>query len=243
MKRVLDILLSIKTAFSIMNLFILFAFLGSIIFPRNLAFFSGIDETPLFKWLATEGKIGITWWIYALILSLALLGINTVFCTADAFLRRLSRRNLLLKLSPQIMHIGVLFVMLGHLLTAATGLKEDILLEKGKPPVEVNGLHVRLDDLDVKTDEEGYDIDWRAVVEVDGKEGKRQLQLRPSRPVYYGSVGFFIQAATKDETEVSALVRLTVDPGALWALLGGILLSLGGMGFIYSRFSMVQNKR
>ena len=40
----------------------------------------------------------------------------------------IGRRDFLARLYPQLMHIGVLLVMLGYLLTAWMGVREDVLL-------------------------------------------------------------------------------------------------------------------
>jgi len=66
-----------------------------------------------------------------MIAMLAVLAVSTLFCTAEAILSWSSRQTFLLKLSPQVMHIGVLFIMLGHLLTASMGFKMDVLLKQG----------------------------------------------------------------------------------------------------------------
>lgn len=238
MRFLLRFFLSIKTTFSLMIIFIVVAVIGSVIHPRNLAFFSGIDETPLFKWLKEAGRIDLTWWIYGLIVVLAILAINTIVCTIEAIVKRLSKKNLLIKLSPQIMHIGVLFIMLGHLLTASIGMKDDILIKTESPPQVIQGLMVSLSDVQVVTNEEGYDIDWTAVIKIkDSAGGNRSLTLKPARPVYAGQIGFFVQSVTKDENETSALIRVSKDTGALWALVGGILLSAGGIIFVYAKFS------
>ena len=235
MKRLYDILLSVRTAFYLMVAFSVIAVTGSVIHPRNLSFFSGIDSTPLFKWLSRSDHIEITWWIYAMILVLALLGINTLACTVDALIKRVRLKNLMLKLSPQLIHIGVMMIMIGHLLTASLGLKMDLFLEKGKAIRVAANRVVGLDAVEVVTNEDGYVVDWTSHIWLKTDKKRYDLILKPSRPVYRAGLGFFVQAATGDEEETSSLVRVTADPGAPWAFIGGAIVVVGGIMFLFAR--------
>lgn len=236
MKSIMQFFLSLKTAFWLFLLFIIILFIGSLSLPNNLAFFSGIDDAPLFRWLAEAGTIPITWWIYALIALLAVLAVSTIFCTIEALLKRVSRRQLALKLSPQVMHIGVLFIMLGHLLTASLGSKMDVLLKQGEQKV-VGTAAVMLQDVKVWKDQNGYDSDWEA--KLIWMEGKNNIEtsLKPAHPRYIGVFGLYTKAVSLEPSR-TALIRVCKDPGAVWALFGGVLLSAGGIGFLYGRFGM-----
>jgi len=228
-------LLSVKTVILFYLLFIFTALIGSVKIPANLAFFSGIDDTPLFRWLAENGKPSLTWWIYALIVILAFFALSTIVCTIDALLKRYPRRMLLLKLSPQVMHLGVLFIMLGHLLTASTGMREDILLQAGEKKEIPAGGTLALKDVSVRKDRFGYDADWITKIEYVKGDSREEFILRPVRPARKGRFGFFFRSATT-EPEMNALIRVTIDNGAPWALLGGTILCFGSVGFAVARF-------
>src|SRR5574337_233903 len=237
MKSIMQFFLSLKTAFGVFAVFIVILLIGSLSLPGNLAFFSGIDDTPLFRWLAEAGTIPVTWWIYALIALLGVLAVSTVFCTIEALLKRMNRRRLALALSPQVMHIGVLFVMLGHLLTAAFGFKTDVLLKQGEQTMVAADTGVSLKDVRVWKDRNGYDADWEA--KLVWAEGKNSIEtsLKPARPRYIGLFGLYSKSVSL-EPSPAALIRVCRDPGAAWALFGGVLLSAGGIGFLYGRFGM-----
>lgn len=237
MKTILQFFLSLRTAFGLFLLFIVILFIGSLSLPANLAFFSGIDETPLFKWLAAAGNVPVTWWIYALIGLLGVLAVSTIFCTAEALITRTGSRQLFLRLSPQAMHIGVLFIMLGHLLTASMGFKMDVLLKQGERRAIAGTADIVLRDVKVWKDRNGYDIDWEAQVEWTEGGERVDAGLRPARPRYFGLFGLYSTSVSL-EPERSALIRVCRDPGAVWALLGGLLLSAGGGGFLYGRFRL-----
>jgi hypothetical protein len=234
MKTILDFLLSLKTAFGLFLATIVVCVMGSLMLPANLAFFSGIDDTPLFKWLTEAGEPNLTWWIYVLISMMGVLALSTVLCTLDALLK-MRGRNLILKLSPQVMHLGILFVLLGHLLSAWMGVKTDVLIREGeRKPLSANA-EIILRDVGVETDEAGYYTDWMAKLSYfeDGKETAKEV-LRPAHPLYLGDLGLYFKTVNMEEPSV--LIRVCRDPGALWALIGGVLVGIGGFGFLYARF-------
>jgi len=166
---------------------------------------------------------------------LTLLAVNTIFCTVESLMKKIGMKNLILKLSPQIMHIGVLLIMLGHLLTASIGFKTDLLIKKGEEKTISDKITLYLKDINIQTDENGYYTDWEAELtwnDVGKKPGKGIL--RPVHPLYFSGFGLYIQSVETDP-EATALIRVCRDPGAVWALIGGILLSIGGACFIYGK--------
>lgn len=234
MNLIIKYLLSLKTAFVLFLLFLLLLGMGSMSLVNNLAFFSGIDDTPLFRWLAASGSDTATWWIYGMIVLLGVLALSTIACTVDALVVRQPRRQLIAKLSPQIMHIGVLFIMLGHLLTASIGFKMDIVIKKGETKPIADIAELSLVDVAVWKDQNDYDADWEARLLWKERGNTRETSVRPVHPQYFGSMGIYIKSVTTGR-DASALLRVCRDPGSYWALGGGLLLSLGGLGFVYGR--------
>ncbi len=239
MKKLWDILISLNTVFALFALTIALCLLGSVMLPTHLEFFSGIDDSPLFQWLAEAGAPGLTWWVYALVASVALLALSTVACTVDALSRR-SVRGLLHKLSPQVMHLGVLMVMLAHLLTAVFGMRADVQVAKGTRGEVAPGIEVLVSEVSAEVNEAGTSTRWLAEL-VLYREGKviARRALVPAQPVFIDGLGLFFGTFNEgdDNRAPSATIRVTHDPGAKWALAGGILVVLGGIGFIYSRRS------
>ncbi len=235
MKTIIRFFLSVKTAFGLFIITILLMLAGSIGLPANLSFFSGINDVPLFKWLADAGNPKLTWWIYMLIASLSVFAVSTIFCTVESLMQKMNRYNIVLKLSPQIMHIGVLFIMLGHLLTASTGFKADVVINKGEQKDIEGSVSLYLEDIKVQTDKNGYAENWEAALWLleDGKRLKKAL-LKPVHPIYFREYGLYSKTVSLEES--SALIRVCRDPGALWALIGGAILIVGCLAFIYGRF-------
>lgn len=227
MRSIIKILLSVKTTFVLFIIFILFAFIGSVELPGNLSFFSGIDDEPLFNWLSHNHTLSKTWWIYALILTLGLIAINTIFCTVEALIKRVRGRNLIAKLCPQLMHIGVLLVMLGHLLTASNAFRTEINIKKGQSIQLPSGKRITVVSIKEYLDEEGFATDW--TVEI--VSGRKNFSIKPLKPVKIDGYHILAQAVEKG----TAVIRIIKDPGAMWALSGGALLCLAAVVFITSR--------
>ena len=239
MRKLWDILISLNTVFALFALTIALCMLGSVMLPTHLEFFSGIDDSPLFQWLAEAGHTGLTWWVYALIASVALLALSTVACTVDALAGK-TVRGLLHKLSPQVMHLGVLMVMLAHLLTAIFGMRADVQVARGARADIAPGLQVFLSQVSAEVNEAGTSTQWLAEIEL-YKEGRviARRALAPARPVFVDGLGLFFGTFNEGDKgrSPSATIRVTRDPGAIWALVGGILVTLGGIGFVWSRRS------
>jgi hypothetical protein len=236
MKALYRFFISLNTLFAIFTVSIALALAGSLTLPRHLAFFSGIDDTPLFLWLQEASDPWATWWIYVFIGTLTFMTVSMIFCTADDLLKGLSRQELIKKLSPQVIHIGTLFVLLGYLLTSAYGTRTDVLVKKGEEGSLSPSVSVYLENLGVKTDEQGYFIDWEASLRlVEGDKAVDVKVLRPVHPVYFGGYGLYFKSISMGD-EPAALIRVCRDPGAGWALLGGSLLLIGATGALYSRF-------
>lgn len=89
----LRVLKSIKTTLVIIFISMSIFLTGSFIIPKNLQFFSEINEMPLFKWLSLNEDIKKTFWIYLSILAMAFLSLNMIVCLIDDLLKRLSDRK------------------------------------------------------------------------------------------------------------------------------------------------------
>lgn len=233
MKKLWDILTSQWTAIAAFAAMVAVCALGSIMLPRHLAFYSGIDDAQLFKWLYEQGEQeghGPMWWIWALTGLSAFMALVTASCTLDALARAGQWKSIARRLAPQVLHAGTLFVMLGFLLTSGYGTKLDVHLDKGQSKSPAQGLEIALAEVRVQFDEAGYETAWEADMVVGGQE---EL-LKPLQPVLInGWLIHFKSVRTGDEPGV--LLRVTRDPGAMWALLGAVLIVVGGAMYLATR--------
>jgi len=221
--------LSIKTFLWLAGLSMVTFLVGSLYIPQNLDIFSEINEIPLFIWLNKNSDyLGKIYWIYILIFLMGLISINMLICSIDAIIKKTRLRGLVRVLSPQIVHISILIVLLGHGISALTGYKEDVTLKPGIPYM-VRGFNIRLDDIEFFKRPDLSSTSWRIHITIDDKPHVIEV----GRPSFYKGVGFFAKSAYRKRKK--AIIGLVNDPGARWEVAGAILFVIGAVGIFYTR--------
>jgi cytochrome c biogenesis factor len=226
--------LSIKTYLWVTGLSIAVFLTGSLMIPHDLAFFSEINDMPLFSWISRNfSSTGRIFWIYILILLMFILWATTLICSIDAIIKRTRRNALIRVLSPQILHIAILFVLLGHAVSASTGYKEDISIKIGNSH-ELRGFSIRLENLEFINIPGENSTRWRAHLLIDG----RKFIAEPARPAFYRGTGFFIKSA--QQRKQKAIIGLVNDPGTTWEVAGAIIFIIGVAGIFWTRLNESQ---
>jgi hypothetical protein len=88
---------------------------------------------------------------------------------------------------------------------------------------------VLLQEIRVQTDASGYMTDWTAAVSLYEKDRiVKSDVLRPNKPVFYRGIGVYLKTLNFDRGP-SAFLMIVKDPGAVWALAGGLLFMLGSV--------------
>jgi len=227
----LKFFLSIKTYLWLTGISIGAFIIGAFYIPQNLAVFSGINDMPLFSWLSINNiDLNKFIWIYLLIGIMLLLWISTLICSLDAIIKRTNRRQLLRILSPQILHIAILFVLIGYAVSASTGYKLDVPM-KINDAQEVKGFDLKVDDMEFFTNPGESSTRWRVHLRINNKLHK----LEVGQPSFYNSVGFFAKSAQKKKR--SAIIGLIYDPGVIWEMIGAVIFIVGAAGIFITRFN------
>ena len=91
---------------------------------------STINDMPLFDWLR-GAPLSLSWWLWAAILLLAFLGLNTVLCSIESLRVKYLRGSFLVLIAPQVMPAGFLLIVLAHLSSAWGGYKQVMPLQEG----------------------------------------------------------------------------------------------------------------
>lgn len=218
---------TVWTLFALVCLF----FVGSYMMPAHQEVFSSMNDQILLQWVnnTASGNVGQTWWFFAALAGLVLLTINTLACSLQAIKGRWSREDFLLRISPQIIHAGFLFILLAHLLGAGWGYKlSGMMPEGGYAPLPDN-MALRLQVIHVTTDERGYMRDWAAEALIyENNEQVKTGILGPNKPLFYKGVGIYLKSLDF-ERGPAALLVVARDPGAVWAFVGGVLFMLGSL--------------
>jgi hypothetical protein len=225
MRKIIDILVSLRTAILLLLALLCILLYGSFIMPLREEF-QGLQMAPLFQWLQ-ESPAGVTWWLWAAIAVLSLLTANTIFCSFESIIKKRGARHVILVLSPQVIHMAFLFVLLGHLLSSYGSSKGMAYVSEGTVLQLPDNESVVFDEIRAQAGPAGYITDWSADIRY-LKEGRLPAAdvIGPNNPSFRGGFGLYIKTVEFRPFPV-ALVELSRDPGAIWALAGGVLFLVG----------------
>lgn len=225
MKKILEFFISLRTAIWLLIALIFILLFGSLVMPNHEEFLA-LHTTALFVWMQ-EVPISITWWLWGCIGLLGLLAANTLVCSIESIIRKREARQWLLIISPQIMHIGFLFILLAHFLSSSGSFKGITYAYQGSVFQLPNTLEVRFKSVSADVDASGYVKDWAADIEY-FKDGKTLSEDRilPNSPSFKEGIGIYIKTVKVSPFPV-AMIEVSREPGALWALVGGILFMAG----------------
>jgi hypothetical protein len=193
---------------------------------------------PLFDWLQQQ-PLGITWWLWGLIGILFVLTLNTLFCSIESIVKKKKVTRWLLLLSPQVIHIGFLFMLVAHLLSAIGALQSQAIAAEGTMvKLSSRNTALQVKNINVSYDYYGHISDWAVSVEyvADGKIIHEDI-IRPNSPST--QMGFNINVKDLRTHPVEAvLLQINREPGAVWALIGGILFTVGIVTLILLKIRM-----
>jgi len=223
--------LSLKTTvWTLFGLVCLF-FIGSYMMPAHREVFASMNDDLLFAWIGNTAMRNPwqTWWFFAALVALILLAINTLVCGIQAIQGSWSRKDFLLRISPQIVHAGFLFILLAHLLGAGWGYKLSGAMPEGAYARLPENRALYLREIRSDVDAAGFLKDWSAEVYLFEDNQRVKIgALRPNTPLFYKGTGIYLKSFELQPSPV-ALLMITKDPGAPWALAGGILFILGSI--------------
>ncbi len=225
LKNIYRFLVSLRTAILLLIALLCLLLYGAVAMPVQKEF-QALHEIPLFHWMQ-EYPVTVTWWLWAAVAVLSLLTANTLLCSIESVFRKRDARQWLLIISPQIIHIGFLFVLLAHLLSSYGGFKGTAFAYRESVFQLPNGLEVRFDDVRADLAPEGYIRDWAADISYysSGTQIASDV-IRPNAPSLREGLGIYIKEVRIAPFPV-ALIEVSREPGAVWALTGGIFFMLG----------------
>jgi cytochrome c biogenesis protein ResB len=227
----INFFLSLKTAvWALFGLVIVF-FVGSYLMPMHREVYASMNDGLLFDWVerAALRNLWQTWWFFAALGGLIVLTINTLVCSLQAIKGKWSRVDFLLRISPQIVHIGFLFILLAHLLGAGWGYRLSGMMAEGGFARLPEDRALELQTVVVKSAPSGYMQDWSAQVFLyENNKVVAHGTLGPNKPLFYKGVGVYLKSLNF-ERGPAALLMVNKDPGAIWALVGSVLFMLGSI--------------
>jgi hypothetical protein len=224
-KKAIEVFLSLRTTLWLLCALIVLLLTGAVLMPMKEEF-GTIHTLPLLRWIP-EQPLSVTWWLWGTMGLLVVLTANTLFCSIESVLRKRGVSQWLLIISPQVIHIGFLFILLAHLMSAISGFKGVTAAREGSVLELPGGVSVGIGPITVSLDSYGYIRDWAVDIEyVAGGKVVRSDRLMPNAPSFFEGMGIYVKDL-RTFPDRAILLELSREPGALWALIGGILFTAG----------------
>jgi len=226
MRRIIDILGSLRAALWLTGILVTMLAAGAFVMPVSERFRS-IHDLPLFRWIP-EQPFGVTWWLWGALAVLCLLTVNTLFCSVDSIRKKSGSARWLPLISPQIIHLGFLLMLIAHLASGVGAFKSLVVAGEDTAFQLPDGTAVRVVAIDLAIDDSGYLRDWVLRIEY-FSEGKRlhSDSVRPNSPSFHRSTGIYVKDLQAYPRKL-ALLEIAREPGAPWAL-GGSIAFMAGM--------------
>ena len=224
--RITDALVSLRLSLWLLGAIMALFIGGALYMPMFEDEYQTMNNAPLFRWLI-ENPFKLTWWLWAAIAVLAALTLNTVSCSVESVYRKRGMKNLMLIVSPQIIHIAFIFMLIAHFVSAQGAAKAMATAEAGSHFDLPGGVVLQVKDIDVTMSERGYPIDFSAHVQFSRNQSIiRTDVIAPNEPSFIDGFGVYIKNATPYPAK-QCLIEVSREPGAPWALAGGVLFTIG----------------
>ncbi|MBI5739982.1 MAG: hypothetical protein HZA16_04600 [Nitrospirae bacterium] len=234
-KNITNFFLSLRTTLWLLGFMLALMLAGAVIMPGQNEFQS-IHSVPMLEWLQKQPG-NITWWLWGSIGLLSVLAVNTLFCSIESLVKKRKVTQWLLLISPQIIHIGFLFILLAHLLSAAGSYQATAVAAEGDMLRISDDAVLRVKEINIRSDPYGYITDWKVGIEY-LKDGRLFLtdMIAPNSPST--QMGFNINVKDLRAYPEAVLLQISREPGAVWALAGGILFMTGILALIALKMKM-----
>lgn len=229
-RYIIEFFMSLRTSIWLIWGIIAVLFAGAFIMPVRQEF-QAIHAQPLFDWLR-EQPLGITWWLWGAIGLLVLLTINTLFCSVESVIKKRRVTQWLLLISPQIIHIGFLFILLAHLLSSIGGFKGTAIAREGTILRMPNDVSLQVEKINISIDPSGYIRNWSVDIGYMADNGIFKAdRIMPNKPSIRDGMGVYVKDIQPYPFK-AIMLEISREPGAAWALIGGILFALGTIALI-----------
>jgi hypothetical protein len=229
MKKLYNLLTSLDLAIWLLGGVMVLLAVGS--FACNAG--SGINDLALFSWLRWV-PVRMSWWLWGTLCLLALLALNTVLCSIESLKAKWLRGSFLLRIAPQLMHLGFLFIVLAHLFTAYGGSKDFGTLREGSAFTFPDGSRVELTRLEIRLGPMGVPLDFSGTLRHMTRSGELNTVFSPNHPYFYKGLGVYLKQV-EPLPIMTAIVEIHREPGAGLALVGAILFTVGNILLIWLR--------
>jgi hypothetical protein len=229
MKKLYNFLTSLDLGIWLVSGVMLFLGIGSFVAKEG----SAINDVPLFIWL-TQAPPAETWWLWITVAILAVLALNTVLCSIESLRAKWQRGSFLIRIAPQLMHLGFLLIMLAHLSSAYGGFKDGGPLPEGGAFSFPDGSRLDLVKLDAQIGPMGMPLDFSGSLRHSTPSGVITGTFSPNHPYFYKGFGVYLKNVEPFPTK-TALIEIHREPGAPLALAGALFFTVANLMLIWLR--------
>jgi hypothetical protein len=194
---------------------------------------SSINEVPLLLWLR-EVPPAESWWLWAALLLLVLLALNTVLCSIDSLTAKWQGGSFLSRIAPQAMHLGFLCIMVAHLQSATGSFKQQVGVRQGSGITFPDGSQVVFTDFSAVYSKMGMPTSLSATLSYPQGGGTASATISPNHPFFYQGHGIYLKDVAPPPMQ-EALVEVHKEPGAGMALAGGLVFTVANLVLLFRR--------
>lgn len=188
---------------------------------------SSINEIALLDWLKNV-PLRDSWWLWASIVLLALLALNTLLCSIESLRAKWQKGSFLVRIAPQLMHLGFLFIVLAHLQSAYGGFKQAMQVEGGSTITFPDGSDVEFTDFAASYSRMGMPTAYSATLNCRSGGKTVSAVISPNHPFFHLGHGIYIKDIAPPPMK-AALVEVHKEPGAGMALTGGAIFTIANL--------------
>lgn len=202
---------------------------------------AAINSMPLFMWLK-ETPLSISWWLWVVLVLLALLALNTLLCSSETLWSRWGRGGWTALLGPQFMHAGFLLIVLAHLLSAMWSSFNAVTVGEMTLPSLPNGSRFGVATISVMTSPQGMPLGFSSELVPDISRPSERVVISPNNPWFHQGFGVYIKQAEAYPVK-RALLEIHHEPGAAMALAGTLLFTIGNILLVAFRSKQRENEQ
>ncbi len=225
------LLISIELSLGLLALVCVFMAAGSATLSGVYA--AAINSMPLFAWLR-ETEISVSWWLWVTLALLALLALNTVFCSSETLWSRWGKSGMTLLLAPQLIHAGFLLIVCAHLLSATGSSHQAVEVGEMTLATLPDGTRFGIASIAVSTSPQGIPVGFSSELAPDPNRPAERIIISPNHPWFVNGFGVYIKQAEAYPFK-RALIEIHREPGAAMALAGALLFTVGNVLLVLIR--------
>jgi hypothetical protein len=194
---------------------------------------AAINSMPLFEWLR-ETPVSISWWLWLVLVLLALLALNTLLCSSETLWSRWGRGGWPVLFAPQCMHAGFLLIVIAHLMSATGSSFTAVTVSEMSLAALPNGSRFGVASISVATSPQGMPLGFSSVLVPDINRPAERVLISPNHPWFRDGFGVYIKQAEAYPFK-RALFEIHREPGASMALAGALLFTAGNIMLVSIR--------